>query len=88
MGANALGTLHSLIEFAIDEGWSTRENPVKCVEKPALATTDPDVHFFDAEEVEALLRAVPDDRLGRVELELAVPGLAIQAARSVAIIGG
>ena len=65
--ANALGTLHSLIEFAIDEGWSTRENPVKRVEKPALATTDPDVHFLDAEEIEALLRAVPDDPLGRVE---------------------
>ena len=65
--ANALGTLHSLIEFAIDEGWSTRENPVKRVEKPALATTDPDIHFLETEEVEALLRAVPDDPLGRVE---------------------
>jgi integrase len=65
--ANALGTLHSLIEFAIDEGWSAGENPVKRVEKPALATTDPDVRFLDAEEVEALLRAVPDDPLGRVE---------------------
>jgi integrase len=65
--ANALGTLHSLIEFAIDEGWSTGENPVKRVEKPALATTDPDVHFLETEEVEALLRAVPDDPLGRVE---------------------
>ena len=35
--ANALGTLHSLIEFAIDEGWMVGENPVKRVEKPALA---------------------------------------------------
>jgi integrase len=64
--ANALGTLHSLIELAIDEGWMG-ENPVKRVEKPALAETDPDVHFLETEEVEALLRAVPDDRLGRVE---------------------
>jgi hypothetical protein len=40
--ANALGTLHSLIEFAIDEGWMVGENPVKRVEKPALAETDPD----------------------------------------------
>jgi len=39
--ANALGTLHSLIEFAIGEGWTSGENPVKRVEKPALATTDP-----------------------------------------------
>jgi integrase len=29
--------------------------------------TDPDVRFLDTEEVEALLRAVPDDPLGRVE---------------------
>jgi integrase len=65
--ANALGTLHSLIEFAIDEGWMVGENPVKRVEKPALAGTDPDVHFLETEEVEALLRAVPDDPLGRVE---------------------
>jgi integrase len=65
--ANALGTLHSLIEFAIDEGWSTSENPVKRVEKPSVAGTDPDIRFLEAEEVEALLRAVPDDPLGRVE---------------------
>jgi integrase len=65
--ANALGTLHSLIEFAIDEGWMVGENPVKRVEKPVLAETDPDVHFLETEEVEALLRAVPDDPLGRVE---------------------
>ena len=65
--ANALGTLHSLIEFAIDEGWAAGENPGKRVEKPALATTDPDVRFLDTEEVEAVLRAVPDDPLGRVE---------------------
>lgn len=65
--ANALGTLHSLIEFAIDEGWMIGENPVKRVAKPARAETDPDVHFLETEEVEALLRAVPDDALGRVE---------------------
>ncbi len=64
--ANALGT-HSLIEFTIDEEWVTGENPVKRVAKPAVAATDPDVHFLDTEEVEALLRAVPDDPLGRVE---------------------
>jgi len=65
--ANALGTLHSLIEFALDEGWTTGENPVKRVPKPAIAATDPDIHFLETEEVEALLRAVPDDPLGRVE---------------------
>jgi integrase len=65
--ANALGSLHSLIEFAIDEGWAVGENPVKRVRKPALAATDPDIRFLDTEELEALLRAVPSDPLGRVE---------------------
>jgi integrase len=64
--ANALGTLHSLIEFAIDEGWMVGENPVKRVAKPARAETDPDVQFLETEEIEALLRAVPEDPLGRV----------------------
>jgi len=65
--SNALGTLHSLMEPAIDEGWMVGENPVKRVAKPALAEVDPDVRFLETEEVEALLRAVPDDPLGRVE---------------------
>jgi site-specific recombinase XerD len=57
--ANALGTLHLLVEFAIDEGWAAGQNPVKRVEQPAVATTDPDVRFLETEEVEAMLRAVP-----------------------------
>jgi integrase len=65
--ANALGTLHSLIEFAMGEGWAGGENPVKRVPKPTKANVDADVHFLEVEEVEALLRAVPDDELGRVE---------------------
>ena len=35
--------------------------------KPATAVADPDIHFLETEEVEALLRGVPDDGLGRVE---------------------
>ena len=50
--ANALGTLHSLVEFAIDEGWMIGENPVKRVAKPALADDRP-------------RRPLPRDRGGR-----------------------
>jgi integrase len=64
--ATGLSVLHSLIEFAIDEEWA-KENPVKRVAKPATAVADPDIHFLETEEVEALLRGVPDDGLGRVE---------------------
>ena len=65
--ANALGVLHAVLDLAIREGWVTGENPVKLVEKPKLATADADIRFLDQEEVEALLRAVSDDPLGRVE---------------------
>ena len=63
---NALGVLHSVFDFAIREGWATT-NPVKEVEHPRTAGTDPDIRFLDLEEVDALIRAVPDDNLGRVE---------------------
>lgn len=63
---NALGVLHSVFDFAIREGWAT-QNPVKEVEQPRSGGTDPDIRFLEVEEVEALLRAVPEDDLGRVE---------------------
>jgi integrase len=62
----ALGTLHSIFDFAVREGWAVR-NPVKEVEQPRDSESDPDIHFLEVEEVEALLRSVPDDDLGRVE---------------------
>jgi integrase len=63
---NALGILHSVFDFAIREGWAA-SNPVKEVEQPRIDSTDPDIRFLQVEEVEALLRAVPDDDLGLVE---------------------
>jgi integrase len=44
-----------------------RLEPCKLAAKPHAANTDPDIHYLDAYELEALLRAVPDDDLGRVE---------------------
>lgn len=63
---NALGILHSIFELARREGW-VQENPCTLVDKPRVTTTDPDIHFLEREEVEALLCGVPDDDLGRVE---------------------
>ncbi len=63
---SGLRVLHAVLEFAIGDGWVTGENPVKRVRRP-----HPDgpaaLHFLKTEEVEALLRATPDDALGRVE---------------------
>ena len=62
---NYLGTLHSIFELAVRNGWA-RENPVKAATKPE-STSDPEIHFLTIEEIEAVLIAVPDDALGSIE---------------------
>jgi integrase len=84
---NALGVLHSIFEAARREGW-VAGNPCTLVDKPRAQETDPDIHFLEPEEVEALLRGVPDDDLGRVERRMYLtaamtgdaPGRAARAA--------
>ncbi len=61
---NATGV--SIFELARREGWVVA-NPCTLVDKPQAPPTDADIHFLEPEEVEALVRAVPDDDLGRVE---------------------
>lgn len=63
---NALGVLHSIFEAARREGW-VAGNPCTLVDKPRARDTDPDIHFLEPEEVEALLRGVPHDDRGSVE---------------------
>jgi integrase len=62
----ALGVLHTIFELARREG-RVLANPCSLVDKPRAPEADPDIHFIEDEQVEALLRAVPDDDLGRVE---------------------
>jgi integrase len=63
---NAVAILHSIFEYARREEWVV-SNPCTLVEKPRVKDTDPDIRFLEPEEVEALLRAVPEDDLGQVE---------------------
>jgi integrase len=63
---NALGLLHSIFEYARRQGY-VAANPCKLVEKPRAAGVDPDIRFLEPEEIEAMLRGVPEDELGRVE---------------------
>ena len=63
---NAAGVLHSIFELARREGWVVA-NPCSLVDKPQAPPTDADIRFLEPEEIEALLRAVPDDDRGRVE---------------------
>lgn len=68
---NRLNFLHGLFNFAIRRGWA-HANPVAAIERPRAGDTDPDIRFLDHDEIEALLAAVPDDALGKVERPLYV----------------
>jgi integrase len=62
---NYLGSLHAILDFAM-----VRPNPVTDARKPAAADADPDIRFLSEDELEALLRAVPDDHLGPTDRAL------------------
>ena len=69
---NYLGVLHSIFTYAERKGWA-RGNPCKAVDKPkAAGGADPDIRYLDHAELEALVRAVPDDTLGPTERALYV----------------
>jgi integrase len=69
---NVLGLLGAAIRTAIKHGWAT-SNPVSGYEKPRKPRSEPDeLRFLTLEELEAVLRAMPDDELGRVERALVV----------------
>jgi integrase len=59
---NILGFLHAVFEHGIDRGW-VRENPVRRAEKPrrGRAGANPDLQFLGVGELEAVLRAIPDE---------------------------
>lgn len=56
---NHLVFVHGLFGFAVRRGW-TAANPVDRIERPRQPGPDPDVHFLTLDELEALLRSVPD----------------------------
>jgi integrase len=56
---NALTLLHQIFEFARRRGWCDT-NPTKRVDRPEVEESA-DIRFLRMEEVEALLRAVPND---------------------------
>ena len=58
---NALTLLYQVFEFGQRKGWC-QANPVKSVDRPQVEDNT-DIHFLEIEEVEALLRAVPEDDL-------------------------
>jgi site-specific recombinase XerC len=63
---NYVGLLHSIFNFAERRGLANL-NPVKLVEKPERPGATPDIRFLDQAELEALLKAVPEDVRGPTE---------------------
>lgn len=67
--ANHLNVLHGLLGFAVKRGWA-RANAVTATDRPRYRGPDPDIRYLDKDEVEALLAAVPTDRLGPTDRAL------------------
>jgi len=59
---NILGFLHGVFEHAIDGRW-IRENPARRAEKPrrGRAGANPDIQFLTVSELEAVIRAIPNE---------------------------
>ena len=60
---NTLSFLHSVFEHAVDEGWC-KDNPVRRAARPGRRRSgdvDPDLQFLTVSELDAVLRAIPDE---------------------------
>lgn len=67
---NVLGLLGAILTTARKKGWVT-ENPLSDYEKPRKARSEPDeLRFLTLEELETVLREMPEDPLGLVERAL------------------
>lgn len=63
--SNTLKILHGVFEHAIDLEW-TSDNPVRRAARPRhVRESDPDLRFLTLEELEAVLRAIPDEVVTR-----------------------
>lgn len=64
---NVLTFLHSVFEHAIENGWCS-ENPVRRAARPRrqrAGDAEPDVQFLTIDELEAVIRAIPNDTVMR-----------------------
>jgi integrase len=60
---NVITFMHSVFEHAIDRGWTT-QNPVRRASRPKrrrAGDANPDIQFLTVHELEAVLRAIPDE---------------------------
>jgi len=60
---NVITFMHSVFEHAVDRGW-TMQNPVRRASRPKsrrAGDANPDIQFLTVPELEAVLRAIPDE---------------------------
>jgi integrase len=68
---NHLNFLHGLFKFALKRGW-TESNPVALVDRPRTRPASRRIRFLQPDELDAVIRAVPDDELGPTERALSL----------------
>lgn len=64
---NVVSFLHSVFEYGLRTGW-VRDNPVRHATRPRrrrATDANPDLQFLTVEELEAVLRAIPDHAVER-----------------------
>ncbi len=64
---NVLTFAHSIFEHAVDERWCS-ENPVRRARRPRrkhAGDAEPDLRFLTMTELEAVIRAIPDEKVVR-----------------------
>jgi integrase len=61
-----LGLLSAMYGYAVKRGYA-RVNPVDLADRPRQQRPDADIRYLTIEELEAVLRSVPEDELGRME---------------------
>jgi integrase len=67
---NHLNFARGVFQFAVKRGWAST-NPVAMADRPRVEQTDPDIHFLNGHELEALLRtAQREDTLGPTDYAL------------------
>lgn len=67
--ANHLTFAHGVFAFALKRGM-VQTNPVASVDRPSAAPVDADFRYLEREQLEAVLRAVPDDVFGPTDRAL------------------
>jgi integrase len=67
--SNHLNFAHAVFGHAVKRGWATA-NPIAAADRPRAESRNGDVRFLTADEVDALLSAVPADLLGPTDIAL------------------